>query len=493
MYPFFEENNKILFFSSNGRFGLGGLDIFSCKMFESGFGRVYNVGAPLNTQYDDFAAIVNEKMSNGFFTSDRVGGSGGDDLYSFTFAEPEVLFSVLAPVVIPDERRVREYFPLRNYIFFNLGSTEIPDRYVLLRKDQVKDFKEEQLEVFTPKEVSGRSKRQLVVYYNVLNILGDRMGKNPLTTIKLVGSSEKGPEDGKEMALSVMQYLTKVFGIDDRRISMEGRYKPKIPSEQPGGILELALLREGDRRVSVESSSPELLMEFQSGPEAPLKPVEIIGVQETPLESYVSFNVEGAKEALSSWSLEIMDETGKIKYFGPYSQEKAAIPGKAFLGVRPAGDFTAKMIGQTKSGKTIIKEAPLHLVLWTPSKTVELMRFSIIFEFDDSASILIYEKYLTDIVTPKIPKGGKVIIHGYTDIIGEENHNLKLSLARANDVKNIFEKALSKVSRNDVKIEVYGFGEDENLSQFNNKYPEERFYNRTVIIDIVPAILEKPE
>jgi len=151
------------------------------------------------------------------------------------------------------------------------------------------------------------------------------------------------------------------------------------------------------------------------------------------------------------------------------------------------------MIGQTKSGKTIIKEAPLHLALWTPSKTVELMRFSIIFEFDDSASISIYEKYLTDIVTPKIPKDGKIIIHGYTDIIGEENHNLKLSLARANDVKNIFEKALSKVSRNDVKIEVYGFGEDENLSQFNNKYPEERFYNRTVIIDIVPAILEKPE
>jgi len=33
---------------------------------------------------------------------------------------------------------------------------------------------------------------------------------------------------------------------------------------------------------------------------------------------------------------------------------------------------------------------------------------------------------------------------------------------------------------------VHGFGEDENLSQFNNKYPEERFYNRTVIIDIIP-------
>jgi hypothetical protein len=53
-------------------------------------------------------------------------------------------------------------------------------------------------------------------------------------------------------------------------------------------------------------------------------------------------------------------------------------------------------------------------------------------------------------------------------------------------VKGIMENGLSKANRNDVKIEVYGFGEDENLSPFENKFPEERFYNRTVIIDIVP-------
>jgi hypothetical protein len=45
---------------------------------------------------------------------------------------------------------------------------------------------------------------------------------------------------------------------------------------------------------------------------------------------------------------------------------------------------------------------------------------------------------------------------------------------------------LSKAGRSDVKFEVYGFGEDQNLSPFANKYPEERFYNRTVIIDIIP-------
>jgi outer membrane protein OmpA-like peptidoglycan-associated protein len=97
-----------------------------------------------------------------------------------------------------------------------------------------------------------------------------------------------------------------------------------------------------------------------------------------------------------------------------------------------------------------------------------------------------YDKYLTDIIVPKIPTGGTVYIHGYTDIIGDELHNQKLSLARANDVKKIIELALLKQKRSDVIIEIYGFGEDESMSPFNNTFPEDRFYNRTVILDIVP-------
>ena len=93
-----------------------------------------------------------------------------------------------------------------------------------------------------------------------------------------------------------------------------------------------------------------------------------------------------------------------------------------------------------------------------------------------------------DVVTSKIPVGSKVIIHGHTDIIGGEAYNLNLSASRANDVRAIIEKALAKSGRTDVQFEVNGFGEDENKSPFENKTPEERFYNRTVIIDIVPAV-----
>jgi len=401
--------------------------------------------------------------------------------------EPDVQFTVRSPSNIAVDRRVRETFPLRNYIFFNSGSTEIPDRYVLLNINQVKDFKEDQLEVFTPKDFSGRSKREMVVYYNVLNILGDRMGKNPGSTIVLVGSSENGPQDGRMMAESVKKYLVDVFAISPSRIAIEGREKPKIPSEQPGGTLELKLLREGDQRVSVESSSPDLLMEFTSGADVPLRPVEFRAVQEAPLDSYVSFHVDGGTVAFSSWSLEIMDAKGTVQKFGPFTQDHIVIPGKTILGAQPEGNFTVTMVGQTKSGKTIKKEAFTHMVLWTPSENEQGMRFSVIYEFNDANSIAIYDRYLSDIVAPQIPIGGTVYIHGYTDIIGDEANNQKLSLARATDVKNILEKSLAKAGRNDVKFEVYGFGEDEYLSPFENKLPEERFYNRTVIIDIIPG------
>ena len=400
--------------------------------------------------------------------------------------EPEVTFSVNAPTNIPVERRVRETFPIRNYVFFNLGSTDIPDRYVMLHKNQVKDFREDQLEVTAPKELTGRSKRQMTVYYNVLNILGDRMIKYPVTTVRLTGSSMEGPDDGRAMAMSVKTYLVDIFGIAPERITVEGRTKPSIPSEQPGGKLELDLLREGDRRVSISSDSPELIMEFQSGPDAPLRPVEIIDLQEAPIDSYVSFNVGGAETTFTSWSMEITDVQGNVQKYGPYTEESVSIPGKTILGTHPDGDYKIVMIGQTKSGKVIKKDTKAHLVLWTPSKDEEMMRFSVLYEFNNAKAITIYEKYLTDVIIPKIPIGGTVIIHGHTDIIGGEETNMKLSLARTNDVKGILVNGLSKAGRSDVNFEVHGFGENESLAPFNNKYPEERFYNRTVIIDILP-------
>ena len=71
-----------LYFASDGHPGLGGLDIFVSKMDkESHFGEVVNVGEPVNSSYDDFAFLINDKTRYGYFTSNRLGGKGGDDIY----------------------------------------------------------------------------------------------------------------------------------------------------------------------------------------------------------------------------------------------------------------------------------------------------------------------------------------------------------------------------------------------------------------------------
>lgn len=402
-----------------------------------------------------------------------------------TPAAGEAQLTVTAPTHETTARKVREVFPIRNYVFFDAGSSEISNRYILLNKNEVANFKEDQIAFDTPKNMSGRSERQMIVYYNILNILGDRMGKNPSATITLVGSSDKGADDGRAMAQSIKTYLVNVFSINDNRITIEGRVKPVIASEQPGGTLELALLREGDRRVSIESSSPALLMEFQSGPAAPLKPIEIISMEQEANSDVVVFDISASKESFTTWSVNLKDSKGKSKNYGPYTQTKASIPVKTILGNQPEGDYKVTLTGTTADGSTVTKETTVHIVPYTAPVVQESIRFSVLYEFNESKSIAIYDKYLTDIVTPKINNGATVIITGHTDIIGETDYNKNLSLARANDVKGILVKSLANAGTTNVTFEIHGDGEDENLSPFENKYPEERFYNRTVVIDIL--------
>lgn len=81
MFPFV--NNKKLYFSSDGHVGLGGLDIYEVSIIEKELKGVKNLGQPVNSEKDDFSYIVNEETQMGYFASNRLGGKGDDDLYSF--------------------------------------------------------------------------------------------------------------------------------------------------------------------------------------------------------------------------------------------------------------------------------------------------------------------------------------------------------------------------------------------------------------------------
>ncbi len=79
-FPFVSNDNK-LYFSSNGLPGYGSLDVFVSEIKGDDYTRALNVGLPINSGVDDFAFSINSDTKEGYFSSNRKGGKGNDDIY----------------------------------------------------------------------------------------------------------------------------------------------------------------------------------------------------------------------------------------------------------------------------------------------------------------------------------------------------------------------------------------------------------------------------
>ncbi len=89
MFPFIHESGLFLF-ASDGRPGIGGLDIFATEIKNNTVGKVINAGTQANSSKDDFAMVLNADKTKGYFASNREGGKGDDDIYSFKLLKPFV-------------------------------------------------------------------------------------------------------------------------------------------------------------------------------------------------------------------------------------------------------------------------------------------------------------------------------------------------------------------------------------------------------------------
>ncbi len=86
VFPFIHESG-ILFFTSDGHKGFGGLDLFMIDISTNLWGEVLNLGQPFNTESDDLSIVLSEDGSRGYFASSRQGGYGKDDIYLFQAPE----------------------------------------------------------------------------------------------------------------------------------------------------------------------------------------------------------------------------------------------------------------------------------------------------------------------------------------------------------------------------------------------------------------------
>ncbi|MDH7446866.1 OmpA family protein [Aquimarina sp. 2201CG14-23] len=111
-FPFVSANND-LYFASDGHIGLGGLDVYVTRLNPQTDEEklVVNIGKPVNGPEDDFAFIVDDESKRGYFSSNREGGRGKDDIYSFLQLEDLKSFCEITIAGIVKDKDTEDLLP----------------------------------------------------------------------------------------------------------------------------------------------------------------------------------------------------------------------------------------------------------------------------------------------------------------------------------------------------------------------------------------------
>jgi peptidoglycan-associated lipoprotein len=117
-FPYMSDDNTTLYFSSNTHLGMGGLDIFKAEKDASGkFSKApENLKYPMNSPADDFGIVFEGKKVKGYFSSNREGTKGGDDIWSFVL--PPLVFNLSGTVVSTENNE-----PVQNAMIHLKGSS----------------------------------------------------------------------------------------------------------------------------------------------------------------------------------------------------------------------------------------------------------------------------------------------------------------------------------------------------------------------------------
>lgn len=361
--------------------------------------------------------------------------------------------------------------PLLNYVFFDENSSKIPERYVLLDVTKAENFKLENL----------LSLDIIQTYYNVLNIVGLRLKQYKDAKITLTGcNSNYGDEkNNKELSLkraeSIKQYFVDVWGIEESRILVEARNLPKEASRT-----DEELGRQENMRVEITSDNEEINEHIISD--------EIV---RNTFEKTIRFNCDVKSEANIHSLLIEVEQDGKIiadhqKIFdSPLTSYSWDWLVKKELGLEKLSPIYYYVTVEDELGQTVksekiyipIERITVDLKRLEKIKDVTYENYSLIL-FDYGKSDLGRENNkIVNFVKSRVSQNAKVEIVGYTDSMGDEDINEKISTNRA---KYTYKKL-------NLKNATYrGKGEKDLL--FDNNSPEGRFYCRTVVIYVENVI-----
>lgn len=266
MFPYVDEKG-ILYFSSEGHLGFGGLDIFYTSNANGSWEKPTNMMKGINTSYDDFGIAFDRDLEIGLLSSNRPGGQGDDDIYAFSLKPKPKTRKICGKVIDP------KYIPVEGVNIFFLDNakkmvrilitdgegrycTEVEEdaSYTILGKKvsfedncMLFEFSESMLNpddlVLTPYEIDNTYEVDEIYYdldkYQIrkdeqpaLDELAKIMRENPIT-IELGsytdcrGSDEYNIELSQKRAESVIRYLI-LQGIDPIRMSAKG-YGESMP------------------------------------------------------------------------------------------------------------------------------------------------------------------------------------------------------------------------------------------------------------------------
>jgi outer membrane protein OmpA-like peptidoglycan-associated protein len=390
-----------------------------------------------------------------------------------------------------------------NYVFFDEGKSTIPERYHTFKTAS-------EAALFDEERLRGET---LDKYYHTLNIFGARLKKFPKSTITITGCNaqnspaEKSASLSKSRAQAVFTYLRDVWGMSEKRMKVQARDLPSVPSNRDDSLgaeenrrVEIVcddweiIKPVVDRTPVISTPSPTANFSFTSPPALERSlPNASQGAVVMKTSSGAASTLQGTKRSLviyrgsKEWRrFDNVSTNGTISWNWKNTNDDF-----------PLGDtaLTAVFSVTDKTGRECVSNAvsiPVRRITTDDKKREKvadktLERYNLImFPFDKSDVGPMNSRILREYVLPRLAPSSDALVVGHTDVIGSDEYNQTLSAARGAKAKEELARLLTQIK---VKtLDSKGIGEAEPL--FPNSLPEGRFYNRTVQVIIETPVDE---